>query len=118
MSDIDLLHVCNKANKIKSFTISKKDVDVWHTRLGYPNNKILMHVLNSMNYAISSNCTMSFYHAYQLGNLNQTTFPWSISQTNKSLELIYSNLWEPSPISTHEGYKYYVHFINDFSRFT
>ena len=46
--------------------------------------------------------------------------PYSISshQTSKALEIIHSDLWGPSPVISHAGNRYYVMFIDDFTRYT
>ncbi|RVW51507.1 Retrovirus-related Pol polyprotein from transposon RE2 [Vitis vinifera] len=63
---------------------------VWHRRLGHPNTQILSHVLNSDLPVEASHC----------------------------FDLIHSDVWGPSPISSYEKFKYYVTFIDDHSRFT
>ena len=35
-----------------------------------------------------------------------------------AFDLIHSDVWGPSPVSSHEKFKYYVTFIDDHSRFT
>lgn len=34
------------------------------------------------------------------------------------LDMIHCDLWGPSPITSSEGYRFYVVFIDDFSRFS
>ncbi|GAU17915.1 hypothetical protein TSUD_330400, partial [Trifolium subterraneum] len=34
------------------------------------------------------------------------------------LELVHTDVWGPAPIISSSGFKYYVHFIDDFTRFT
>ena len=34
------------------------------------------------------------------------------------LQLVYSDLWGPSPVLSSSGYRYYIHFIDAYSRFT
>uniref|UniRef100_A0A803QG52 Reverse transcriptase Ty1/copia-type domain-containing protein n=1 Tax=Cannabis sativa TaxID=3483 RepID=A0A803QG52_CANSA len=47
-------------------------------------------------------------------------FPFSSSQTvyTKPLELIHSDLWGPSPKLSSSSYRYYVHFIDAYNRYT
>lgn len=49
---------------------------------------------------------------------HKLSFPSSISKTCNPLELIYSDVWRPSPLPSYQDYKYYISFINDFSCFT
>ena len=47
----------------------------------------------------------------------QTTLPFnnSVSLALSSFDLIHSNVWGPSPISTLGGSRYFVIFMDDFS---
>jgi histone deacetylase 1/2 len=42
----------------------------------------------------------------------------SFSHAQELLELVHTDVWGPSPINSNYGFKYYVHFIDDCSRFT
>jgi hypothetical protein len=45
-------------------------------------------------------------------------FPLSKCKSKKPFELIHSDVWEPAPLDSFNGYKYFVIFIDDFSRTT
>ena len=55
---------------------------------------------------------------FQFGK--QTTLPFnnSVSHTLSYFGLIHSDVWAPSPISTPGGSRYFVIFMDDFSRYT
>lgn len=46
--------------------------------------------------------------------------PFSVSTTDTTspLQLIHSDVWGPAPTKTGCGFKYYVLFIDDFTRYT
>ena len=50
----------------------------------------------------------------------QTVLPFnnSVSHALSSFDLIHSDVWGPSPISTPGGSCYFVIFVDDFSRYT
>ena len=50
----------------------------------------------------------------------QTALPFnkSVSHALSSFDLIHSDVWGPSPIPTHGGSRYFVIFVDDFSRYT
>ena len=50
----------------------------------------------------------------------QTTLPFnnSVSHTLSPFDLIHSDVWGPSPITTQAGSRYFVIFVVDFSRYT
>ncbi|KAL4381772.1 hypothetical protein AHAS_Ahas04G0166900 [Arachis hypogaea] len=57
--------------------------------------------------------------SYCLGKAHQLPFPsFSNRVYTKPLELIYTGIWGPNPISLINNSRYYVHLINAFSRFT
>lgn len=47
-------------------------------------------------------------------------FPFSSSHTHSSkpLHLVYSDEWGPTLIISREGFKYYVTFLDDYTRYT
>ncbi|GAU51268.1 hypothetical protein TSUD_412550 [Trifolium subterraneum] len=90
----------------------------WHRKLGHPNNKVLDKVLKDCNVKISHSDQFSFCEACQFGKLHLLPFKPSSSHVQEPLALIHSDVWGPAPILSPSGFKYYVHFIDDFSRFT
>lgn len=49
------------------------------------------------------------------GKLRQSNFPISKPKASAPLELVFSDVWGPAPIVTSEGFKYYVHFLDDYT---
>ena len=49
--------------------------------------------------------------------LNHTNFH-THHQSIRALEIVHSDLWGPSPVISHAGNRYYVIFIDDFTRYT
>ena len=54
----------------------------------------------------------------QFGKQTALPFNNSISRALSSFDLIHSNVWGPSPISTPGGSRSFVIFVDDFSRYT
>uniref|UniRef100_A0A803P5A9 Integrase catalytic domain-containing protein n=1 Tax=Cannabis sativa TaxID=3483 RepID=A0A803P5A9_CANSA len=108
--------VCSASINRQSNFLSKKDV--WHRRLGHPSSKILKLVLNSSNVPVSFNNNESFCDACQYGKSHALPFKLSNSRATKMLELIHTDLWGPAPINSNTNFKFYIHFLDDYSRFT
>jgi hypothetical protein len=53
----------------------------------------------------------------QQGKSHQLPYPKSVSVSRQPLELIFSDVWGPAPDSVGRN-KYYVSFIDDYSKFT
>lgn len=106
-----LFPACNVSSTIASF-------DVWHNRLGHPSDKVVSTVLSQCNIKGITKSSTSVCSACCLGKLHKFPLPTSSTVHTFPLQLVYSDLWGPSPIPSSSGYRYYVHFIDSFSRFT
>ena len=49
--------------------------------------------------------------------MHQDLFPSSQSKSVNPFDLVYSNVWGPSHILSMNGYRYYLIFVDDFTRF-
>ncbi len=92
-------------------------MDGWHSRLGHPSLRIVRQVVSQNNLALQRTTPSFVCHACQLGKSHRLPFHLSPSVSSHPLELLFSNVWGPSPISSNNGNKYYVCFIDDFSKF-
>jgi histone deacetylase 1/2 len=98
--------------------VNKVLVDRWHSCLGHPaiptverilrHNK-LPHLLDSSKHSVCGACQQAKSH--------QLPYSVSTSISTQPLELIFSDVWGPA-IDSVGRYKYYVSFIDDFSKFT
>ena len=75
---------------------------VWHRRLGHRERS-----------SLSLECD-----SCKLGKSKTLSFPLHASRASHCFDLIHSDVWGPSLISSHEQFKYYVTFSDDHSRFT
>ena len=100
------------------FSVDKPSLWRWHDRLGHPSLPIVIRVIsgNSLPCLAESN-KESVYDACQQAKSYQLRYPRSSSVSSHPLELIFSDVWGPTPSSV-GGNKYYVSFIDDYSKFT
>jgi len=101
-----------------SAPVTDSDTYQWHLRLGHASPEKLRHLisinnLNSITKFVSFNCLNC-----KLAKQPALSFSKSTSICDKPFDLIHSNIWGPAPTTTVHGYRYYVLFIDDFSRFT
>jgi histone deacetylase 1/2 len=87
----------------------------WHQRLGHPSNKVVQSLVqhHSLPCLPSDNLVCD---ACQRAKSHQLSYTASERVSTMPLELIHSDVWGPA-ISSSGGYKYYVSFIDDYSRF-
>lgn len=61
---------------------------------------------------------LEFCSACQYGKSHKLPFPRYESQASKPLQLIHTDLWRLAPHVSKNGFKYYIIFVDDYSRFT
>ncbi|CAH9142791.1 unnamed protein product, partial [Cuscuta epithymum] len=89
---------------------------VWHRRLGHCGTRILDRLRKTGNILSNSH----FSHdciSCRLGKSQRLPFQEVWHKSTSPLYLIHSDVWQ-SPVLSTSGFKYYVLFIDDFSRFT
>ena len=90
----------------------------WHTRLRHPTDRIVRHVISNFNLSTTSNKKPIVCPGCQHGKSHQLLFSLSENKSSFPLELVFSNIWGPSPILSNNGACYYVIFVDHFSKFT
>lgn len=91
-------------------------VDIWHRKLGHPSVNVLKHILKMSNVKTEINENLQFCDACQFGKSHSLPFKISMSRATTVLELIHTDLWGPTLIMSHTNAKYYIHFLDDYSR--
>lgn len=89
--------------------------NVWHRRLGHPCTKVLNHVFHQLDLSINK---IDFCASRQYGK--SYCLPTSLSDfhANMPLDVVCFDVWGPAPILSLEGYRHYVSFVDDHSRYT
>lgn len=91
---------------------------IWHSRLGHPSNATLHLVLSKFALSRFGAATINTVcESCQLGKSKKLPFSPSTSVTVRPLKLIHCDVWGPAPISSMSGFRFYVIFIDDFSRY-
>lgn len=98
-------------------TTTKYSIHQWHLHLGHASASkiqplIARGLLGSTKFE-PFNCLNC-----QLAKQPVLSFNNSDSVSDSPFGLIHSDIWGPSPISSVNGFRYFVLFIDDYSRFT
>jgi histone deacetylase 1/2 len=99
------------------FSGLKVSREKWHARLGHPATPIVRHVLHRNKLPLYGSTNNVICDSCQQGKSHQLPFSNSDRVISKPLEFIYSDVWGPAQTST-SGHRYYVSFIDGYSRFT
>jgi histone deacetylase 1/2 len=96
--------------------ITKVSSSRWHSRLGHPSFSTVERVLRNNNLPFYGKLE-SMCDSCQKAKSHQLPYSISIGISTNPLELVFSDVWGPALVSVGR-HKYYVSFIDDFSKFT
>ncbi|KAG7539479.1 Ribonuclease H-like superfamily [Arabidopsis suecica] len=89
---------------------------IWHKRLGHPHQQVMEH-LSTISAIKFNKTTKSLCEACQLGKTSRLPFSRSEFQASRVLERIHCDVWGPAPVTSVQGFRFYVVFIDNYSRF-
>jgi hypothetical protein len=92
-------------------------LDHWHSRLGWPALRIVKHVISNYNLVVMQNKSNLVCHACQLGKSHRLPFHLSPLVSNAPLDLLFTDVWGLDPQIFVNGNRYYLCFIDDFSKY-
>jgi histone deacetylase 1/2 len=102
----------------QAHAVSKVSLSRWHSRLGHPSSSIVKQVISRNNLpCLDETPSELVCDACQQAKSHQLPYSKSVSVSNHPLELIFSDVWGPAPESIGSK-RYYVSFIDGFSKFT
>ena len=107
-----LYYLCKNSSFTRALQVQLKSIDenqLWHRRLAHPFEFVLSKLFSnvSKSHTTCDTCQLSKSTRLPFGN--------SQSRTCKPFEIVHTDVWGPTTESM-EGFKYFVLFIDDFSR--
>ncbi|CAL1409432.1 unnamed protein product [Linum trigynum] len=103
------------------FSVKASIWDLWHRRLGHPHSGRLTSMFRQNllpdkfdpAFATHSPCVSCIE-----AKMSQISFSPSTTVYENSFDLVHTDLWGPSPVTSRLGYRYFALFIDHASRFT
>jgi len=96
-------------------TTAVPSIDLWHSRLAHASYHTVNVVLRKCNIRCTS--TKQFCEPCTLAKAKQLPFTNSATVYNTPLQLVFADVWGPSPISATDGARYYIVFIDAYSKY-
>nr|KYP42260.1 Retrovirus-related Pol polyprotein from transposon TNT 1-94 [Cajanus cajan] len=93
-------------------------LSLWHNRLGHPCFSVLQNVLKFCKIPVSNKNEVQFCVACCMGKSHRLPSSSSTTVYSTPLELLFCDLWGPTPMLSSMGYHYYMSFVDAYSRFT
>ena len=108
------------SSRLSASTVSEQSTSslaLWHSRLGHPSISRVKQLVSKGLFGSVSNKSFDCMPC-QFGKQTALPFNNSVSHALSSFDLIHSDVQGSSPISTPGGSRYFVIFVDDFSRYT
>lgn len=105
-----------RASLVVDQTEVQNKIWTWHRRLGHPSlgymKKLLPHLFKNNNLTVF-NCDTCIK-----AKSHRVSYAPSSNKSNSPFDLIHSDVWGPAPVSSIDGNKWFVLFIDDCTRMT
>ena len=98
------------------FITTKVSFNHWHRRLGHHALKILKNVVSSHSLPVSET-TFDFCNSCLCNKSHWLLFEIFSLTSSWPLELIYTDVWGPAPVISFDNYRYYVIFVDHFTKY-
>ncbi|XP_038902267.1 probable serine/threonine-protein kinase roco9 [Benincasa hispida] len=115
------LQLVHKNNNLCALALSNRNrvsKTIWYRHLDHPSLRTLDFIVKQCNLPIMVNEDLQFCDSCRYGKTHSLDFPNSNSRVSTLFDLIHTDLWGPAPLLSTDGYKYYVIFVDDHSRYT
>jgi GAG-pre-integrase domain len=90
---------------------------LWHSRLAHCSSAVVI-ALHNQNKIVSTSSKVSLCTDCCKAKAHKLPFSTSLTVTTAPLQLVHTDLWGPSPITSNSDNRYYIMFTDDFSRFS
>ncbi|KAG7599495.1 Reverse transcriptase RNA-dependent DNA polymerase [Arabidopsis suecica] len=99
---------------VSAFSTSKTSTPAWHARLGHPANSIIQLISSRSKIPMSFS---TLFNACSINKSHKLPFSQSSIHSHFPLDIVFSDVWT-SPVHSIDGYKYYVIFVDHYTRYT
>ena len=89
----------------------------WHRRLGHASTPVINKVLSTLPFPVEKNKTHHVCPECQMAKSHALPFKTSTYVSSNPLDLIFTDVWGPAYVHSTTGAKYYVSFLDDYSKF-
>ncbi|CAJ2657636.1 unnamed protein product [Trifolium pratense] len=117
-SNFSILHNNVQCNNAMSNGQLDSTFHIWHLRLGHAHNKAIQTILNMCNIPFSNKDTVIPCIPCCIGKSHRLFAPLSNTIYTTPFEVIHCDLWGPAPFVSHNGFSYYIAFVDTFTKYT
>lgn len=96
------------------FLATKVSGTLWHARLGHPSTRILKMLFPSLHVL---NKDVTFCESCILGKSTKLPFTSRTLYAPSILHTLHTDVWGPAPISSFDGFRFYLVIVDEYSRY-
>jgi len=100
-----------------AFVGERVSLHQWHSRLGHPASHVVQRILSRTGLPIASTKQSFVCPACQQGKLHKLHFGLNFSIFRHPLDLMFLDVWGPTPIVSSNGHRYFLSVVDDFSKY-
>ena len=112
-----LYHFSTKNAPPRAFSSIRISFDQWHRRLGHAAFPVVQCVLSSNKLPVDKITRHSVCSDCQLAKCHALPFSKSTYVSKSPLDLIFTDVWGPASVASTTGARYYVSFLDNYSKF-
>ena len=91
--------------------------NVWHQRLGHPAHDVMTFMLKQSNIPVQTDDNHNTCISCIQGKMSRLPFPVRTDRCTSPFQKVHTDVWGPAPVRSIEGYRYYVTFVDEYTRF-
>jgi hypothetical protein len=110
-------HLPSTKKNIVAYVHERTTPDGWHKRLGHPSSKLVHHLINAFSLPTNKNGHSSLCTSCSQNKAHRQTFSTHGLTSTAPIELIYTDVWGPSHDLGINGSKYYVIFVDHYTKY-
>jgi len=90
----------------------------WHQRLGHPHSRVLRFILNKFSLPFHERDKNFHCNSCLSNKVHRHPFTQLSLSSSKPLQIIFSDLWGPSPVLSLDKKLYYCIFVDQYTKYT
>ncbi|CAN1291668.1 Retrovirus-related Pol polyprotein from transposon RE2, partial [Linum perenne] len=90
----------------------------WHQRLGHPSTKSMTSLIRSHHLPVLKTPGSTFCDACLSNKSHKLPFSVSTLTSSRPFDLLFSDVWGPTPKPSIDGFQYYLIFVDHYTRYT
>ena len=111
------LYMTTEIGDVVAIAAGNDDASLWHNRLGPMSQKGMKEPLSKGKLPKLKNVHFDMCESCMMGKQKKLSFLTGGRKLKATkLDLVHINLWGPSPVASLGGSRYYITFIDDYSR--